>query len=347
MTHLAIGDYYYQRRFLAELKDAFPNIELDIWIDDCRSRPKAWHTGRNQTLSQWLGAESHIHEIYPIVGDRAERNSQIEKAKNKNYDIVFFIARSRSEQFAKYARQIAPQGWVVGTKNKPFENIFSKLLHFNKIDGWLDYQAVSGPKDIHITELYKSLFSKLTGVNFDSANSPLQLELPEEITVSAKKLLQGIDKKWGLKESQHILLNHLSTNAKRDYPFDKLAALIVGLHQQQNNRVFVINTPPANLQKVQEQIANSPELQNIPVIAFTAKEHFFQLPALIANVDAVITVETAIMHLASGFRKPQIVLMRESAKQWQPLNASKVLFASHRVANIEPEQVIEAFSESV
>ncbi|MGB2102628.1 MAG: hypothetical protein ACPHTF_02860 [Porticoccaceae bacterium] len=52
MTHLALGDYLYQGPFLKALALSQPNIQLDIWIDDCRQKKKSWHTGRSQSLVQ-------------------------------------------------------------------------------------------------------------------------------------------------------------------------------------------------------------------------------------------------------------------------------------------------------
>jgi hypothetical protein len=38
MSHLALGDYIYQGPFLKALADTYPNIKLDVWIDDCRKK---------------------------------------------------------------------------------------------------------------------------------------------------------------------------------------------------------------------------------------------------------------------------------------------------------------------
>lgn len=40
MSHLALGDYIYQGAFLKALTESYPNIKLDIWIDDCRKKRK-------------------------------------------------------------------------------------------------------------------------------------------------------------------------------------------------------------------------------------------------------------------------------------------------------------------
>ena len=84
-------------------------------------------------------------------------------------------------------------------------------------------------------------------------------------------------------------------------------------------------------------------MSDINVDLFTATEHFFQLPALLSLCDIVITVETAVMHLAAGLNVPQIVLMRENASQWQPLRADEILLGKHVVADIPISDIVAAF----
>ena len=61
--------------------------------------------------------------------------------------------------------------------------------------------------------------------------------------------------------------------------------------------------------------------------------------------DLVISVETAIMHLASSLSLPQIALIRKSASSWRPLKASKVLTGKKRVDNIAASKVVEAANQ--
>ena len=107
MTHLAIGDFIYQGVWLNALKEKYPHIAIDIWFDDCRRKPHSWAAGRNKTLGEWLETDGSFDTIYPIVSDLAERKAQIAAASSKGYDLIVFVGKNRSEQFAKIARQIS------------------------------------------------------------------------------------------------------------------------------------------------------------------------------------------------------------------------------------------------
>lgn len=345
MTHLAIGDYYYQRTYLAELKRRYPHLKLDIWIDDCRSRPKPWHAGRNQILCQWLDSEAHFNDIYPICSSRNERKNMIRRARQENYDIVIFMAHSRTENFAKIARNICPNGWVAGTVNKPMEKWLKKWWAFNRVDFHLNLAQEA--KKQHIQAKYQYRFSQLFGFDFPLSLSMLPLSIPSEHLKAMQQWVSNVKSGNDKKSERLVLINHLSTNPKRDLPANNLVALIAQLHHAHPQCGFVINVPPNAISTTQQLISNSSQLQGINISLFSAKEHFFQLPALLSLSDVVITVETAVMHLASGLNVPQIVLMRENALQWQPLRVDELLLGKNQVAAIPIADILAAFARII
>lgn len=342
MTHLAIGDYYYQRTFLDELTKQFPNITLDIWIDDCRSRPKSWHAGRNQILCQWLETESHINQIYPIAASKQERKQIFEKVRQQNYDIVVFMAQTRTENFAQIARQISPDGHVVGTKAKPFQHWLKKTLAFGRLNGYFNLEETQ--TQTHINDNYRDTFERLFSIEFPP-NLPIKpLEVPQEQLDKMEQWV-AIFKAQLSTTNKVVLINHLSTTHRRDLPWENLVELITGLAKSHPEYGFILNLPPAELDKTRQKIAKTDEFQGINIDVFTATEHFFQLPSLLSLSDVVITVETAVMHLASGLKTPQIVLMRESAKHWCPLNAEQVLYGKSVVGDIPVAKILQSFEK--
>ena len=143
------------------------------------------------------------------------------------------------------------------------------------------------------------------------------------------------------------MINHLSTTHRRDLPWENLIRLVTGIAKSHPEYGFVLNLPPTELKKIQQQITTTREFHELNVAAFTATDHFFQLPSLLSLSDVVITVETAVMHLASGLQTPQIVLMRESARHWCPLNAEHVLYGKSVVGDIPVEEILQAFTRLI
>jgi len=347
MTHLAIGDYMYQGLYLQALKQQYPHLQIDIWIDDCRKKPKAWHAGRNNTLCQWLDEEVAVEHIYPIAESQQQREQHIQTARQKDYDLVVFFATQRCEQFAKYAREAAPKAFIVGTKANPWSTPFSKWLHFKKIDRFFLIKPEAVAELTHISDVYRYYFHnllELAPLEY-SASRTLRLHIPEVLQQQANKTIQQLSNQANINQGYCIFINHLSTTAKRDYGWQQVKKLLQELQQANTQAVFVLNVPPAEIGEYQQRIQQDPLLSTLPLMAFTAQQHFYQLPAMIQAANLVITVETAIMHIAASLGKQQIALVRQSAKQWQPLNADAILFAGSRVDDIQVQQVVAAYKQ--
>lgn len=80
---------------------------------------------------------------------------------------------------------------------------------------------------------------------------------------------------------------------------------------------------------------------------FSAEENFFQLPAILEQCDLIVSVETAIMHLANAVHVPVIALMRQKNPEWVPIDRanSTVITAAGRgdwVKAVSVEQVMKA-----
>jgi ADP-heptose:LPS heptosyltransferase len=82
---------------------------------------------------------------------------------------------------------------------------------------------------------------------------------------------------------------------------------------------FIINVVPEEMDRVENEFKGQ-SLQGIQL--FTAQENFFQLPAILGMCRLVISVETAVMHLANAVHVPVIALMRQKTPEWAPLDTA-------------------------
>lgn len=342
MTHLAIGDFVYQGPHLQALRQKYPNIQLDIWIDDLRDRSKSWHKGRSITLCQWLNDQAFIHQIYPIAESESHRKTLIQKAREQDYDVIFFVATQRSDLFAKAARSISSTARIAGTNAKPLQNPLQKWWRFSRIDGCLDESNVPAEHRQHVSDLYAFRFQKLVGVRSNSA----MLKTPplEKWRQRAMELLDSHNPEPSI---QWLLVNPLSTSVKRDLSWSKTLGLITALHQTNPRFGFVLNLPPDQLQTFEERLRVNTSEPTIRILPFTAKEHFYELPAMLSCVDYVVTVETAIMHLAASVGTRQTALVRDSAKQWQPLGDSQVVECQGSVDSVDIAKLAQRISAHI
>ncbi|AWL10560.1 hypothetical protein HMF8227_00052 [Saliniradius amylolyticus] len=332
MSHLAIGDYIYQRTFLQQVRQKYPQLQLDIWLDDFRPRPKAWSAGRASLLKGWLESESFIDRVYPLAKDEAHRQQLLQMARSNGYDAVFFIATARSSYYAKYARFIADKSYCSGLKPS---GVLSPIGYwrFSRLDDCVpdDFDGSS------IHRIYGQRFQALTGIKPAIEVAPLTLNGTAVRRVN--RAIANWHKPFGTQKS--VLVNHLSTTYKRDYSWTKMVDVIEQLAKVHPECLFIINTPPHQKQEVESLTKSLSKERGLACVA-SSSDGVFELAAMVQAVNAVLTVETAIAHLASVFDKPQVTLMRQQSAHWCPPNASKVLFSSRYINDIPPEKVTDA-----
>ena len=344
MTHLAIGDFIYQGVWLNALKAKYPHLTIDIWFDDCRRKPHGWAAGRNKTLGEWLENDGSFDTIYPIVSNLAERKAQIAAASGKDYDLIVFVGKNRSEQFAKIARQISSSAFTVATRSKPLNNFPAKWWHFRKLDGWISFDEYARRYQ-RITDIYANIFRKVFGLTADDAGGrdSLAIKYASKYAVTARAFIDSFGD--GSETQSFVFLNHLTTAARKDYPWDQLKEVILALNQRYENLAFVVNCPPDKFDETNALIEDDEQLRALSIKAFTAIDSFFELPAVMAACDITISVDTATTHMAASLDKPQVAIMADDVKLWQPPGNSLILEGSGRAGSVAPERIVEAFSQ--
>jgi len=343
MTHLAIGDFIYQGVWLNALKSKYPHLTIDIWFDDCRRRPHSWAAGRNKTLGEWLQADGSFDTIFPIVANLAEREAQIRAASGNDYDLIVFVGKNRSEQFAKVARQVSPSAFVVATKSKPHNNFLAKWWHFKRLDGQLSFDDYAN-RYKRITEIYANVFRKVFGLTAEDAGGreSLAIKYDSGYTARAKQFIAsfGVDS-----QRPFVFLNHLSTAARKDYPWDQLKDVILALNERFEGLAFIVNSPPDKFDATSALIEQDEQLSALAIKAFTATDSFFELPAVMAECNITITVDTATSHLAASLGIPQVAIMADDVKLWQPPGDALILEGNGKASSITAGQIVEAFSQ--
>lgn len=340
MSHLALGDYIYQGPFLKALVENHPGIELDIWLDDCRREKKPWHAGRNRALVQWLSSEPHINHIYPIANSPSQLDKQIQKAHLKDYDLVIFVATHRSAIFAETAVKIVNRGKVFGAVSI---NRLDNLAHYaayNKLDGKIGLKRISSFN--HISDFYQHIFRQFFALSIDRNERLLKLDISGKLKKQCLSRINSWVNKHQLKDPKMIFINHLSTCKKRDWKLSQLEELLLLLGERFPQCLFILNAPPSDFASLNDWANNNSNIKHLAFETYSATENFFELPGLMSHCSLVISVETAIMHLASSLNLQQISLIRQSATHWRPLCNSLILKGKRRVDSIAPNEVFNA-----
>ncbi len=340
MSPMAIGDYVYQGAFLKALSEKHPQLEIDLWIDDCRAKKKFWHAGRNTVMDQWLSSEPYINYVYKMPANSAEREQNIKEAWSRDYDVIVFVTTSRISDFAAIALKIVNSGKVLGTVSTSIiDNILNYSVYKN-LDGKISIHNTFSHD--HITDFYQTIFQRFFSLLVPNDQRILKLSLAPNLIEKCAEKISNLASQYQLESPKTIFINHLSTSSKRDWRLDQVEALSVFINKSMPNSLIILNAPPHAYDDLCQWLKNNKKLNLFAIEVFTAKENFFELPALMSLCDIVISVETAIMHLASSLNLKQIALIRESAYRWRPQNSAKVILGKKRVDSIPPKTVLKS-----
>lgn len=350
ITHLAIGDFAYLQGCLRAFAEAYPHLRLHLWVDERRrtTDPAMWPHLRKYALYDWLASCPWIDKVYDQTYSPATFEASIAAAHAQAYPIVVALTVVDCHRYARLARAISPDGFVVGLK-KPAErwlHVLSRHAGYRQLDASLPVytQATRGGR--HISDIYAGWFERCFALAVPPGKRRPALDIPEAWL------------HWALAQLTHwsfagtapvVFLNAWSKSPDRTWPLERVLALVSAMRARRcwRNAGFVINTVPEARADTERLLARSRDPALARVRLFSADEHFFQLPAVMALCSLVISVETAVMHLANAVQVPVIALMRRNHPEWAPIDRdnSMVIMARHEddwVTAIEVDEVLEA-----
>ena len=347
ISHWGIGDFVYAQNYFRELSKRYPNLKMDLWLDDSRGRSfwRRWKTNNKNIIYDWLESCSFFNKIYKDTDSWWELIKIFRKMREQNYQVVVCLVGLRKHKFAKYARLISPSGYIVGAIDIVKKYQFIKKHYFKKLNvGFIDSSKEKNYSSVlySCSDYYFNVFGLVLS---DKDRLPF-INIPSKwLTYSKLKFL-----KWNIKiddnrNSKIIFINTFAKTKKRCWPTENIINLIENLRKKEefSNANYIINVLPSEYRYFENKFKNS-FLHKI--FLFTASKSFFQLPAILNFCDLVISVETSIIHLSAALNIPVISLMRQKNFEWAPYSSkSYVVWTKKRedwVKNIKVNKVIDA-----
>jgi len=346
IAHLALGDFTYLHNFFQAFAKQYPSTSIHVWVDELRrtSDTSKWPGLKRYALYDWLKACPFIAKIYDETYSPEGLKESIKWAQSERYSLVISIATLRPHRYAKLARAISPDGFLIGLRKSPQFFQFHHFLAYRSLDRVVpEFEAQKGSLT-HVTDMYAHWFKVIAAVELSHRARFPHLDIPAEWLAQAKKQLND----WGtwVPQSRLVFINPFAKTKKRCWPLDKVVRLIQAMRELPawKESVFLVNSMPQDIETVRGLIKEHCLAGTEP---FSAEENFFQLPAMLAQCELIISVETAVMHLANAVHVPVIALMRQKNPEWVPIDPeiSTVIVAEGRndwVDAISIRQVMDA-----
>jgi ADP-heptose:LPS heptosyltransferase len=326
VTHLAIGDFTYMQACLRAFARAHPHVRIHLWVDERRrtADPSAWPHLRKYALYDWLAACPWIDKVYDSTYSPAAFEHSVDEARALDYPVVASLAVVDCHRYARLARRISPRGFVVGLK-KPAERLLhmpSRWGGYRRLDAALPMYTAADCADRHISDIYAGWFARCFGVDVPPAARLPRMEIPERWVRAAHAQFAA----WGFAVGRPVVfVNAYSKSPDRTWPLERVAALARALQTRPawRDAGIIVNAVPEELDSARRMFERRPDPALAHVRLFSADEHFFQLPAVMRLCGLVISVETAVMHLANAVGVPVVALMRRNCPEWVPIDRER------------------------
>jgi heptosyltransferase III len=344
IAHLALGDFTYLQNCFQAFAQAHPHIKMHLWVDEVRRTRDAtqWEHLKKYSLYDWVASCPFFDKVYTRTYSPALYDESIREARQHAYPIVVSLATLRPHRYASLARAIAPDGFVAGMK-KP-----AGLLRLHHHLGYRKLSAAISPSGLskqpgHISNVYADWFRQLFDLEIPLSERFPFVNIPDQWKSYAHDQLAAWD--FDKRQRKLVFINPFAKTKKRCWPLERVAELIIAMKKQHawRDACFIVNAVPQELANA-KKVIDAYALERTRL--FSAEENFFQLPALLSCCDLIISVETAVMHLANAVHIPVVALMRQKNPEWVPVdtNNSTVITALRRqdwVDAISVEQVMK------
>lgn len=346
IAHLALGDYTYLQNCFKAFSEAYPHIRIHLWVDEVRRTADSskWEHLRKYSLYDWLAACPFFDKVYSSTYSPELFQQSIREAQEEGYPLVISLATLRPHKYARLARDISPHGFVTGMRERMSLFKLHRALAYRRLDATVAPYTVSRTDPQHISAVYAEWFRQLFGMQIAPGDRFPFVQIPPQWSAEAKSTLR----EWGFeaRTGNLVFVNPYAKTKKRCWPLEHVAELIKAMSARDEwcGACFIINAMPHEFAAA-KQVFDRYALERTQL--FSAHENFFQLPAMLSECDLIISVETAVMHLANAVHVPVIALMRQKNPEWVPIDAgnSTVITTAKRrewVKAITVEQVMRA-----
>jgi len=350
VAHLALGDFTYLQNCFQAFAHAFPHLRIHLWVDETRRTRDAgqWEHLRKYSLYDWVDDCGLFDKVYRETYSPALLARSIAEAQQERYPIVISLAVLKRHFYAALIRKISPDGFVVGQKKRVRPWDIPKRLIYRKLDASIPAYVARSAGLAHISAIYAGWFQTLFGFAMTAEQRFPFVRIPPRWQDWAHRQLA----QWGYRADDRIVfLNAFSKSPERSWPLRRMIELAAAIRRQPGweDACFVVNVVPEKMAEARRLFADH-ALERIEL--FSAEENFFQLPAMLSLCTLIVSVETAVMHLANAVHVPVIALMRQTSPEWTPIDAanSHVITVERRkgwVEDITADQVVAALPAAI
>ena len=274
-----IGDLIITMETLRAIKDASPTITLDLLASP-----------QNAAFARTLPFIDDV--VVHRRGPAGDALRTMRELRRRRHDVVIDGRATIRTVKAHTAALMLATGarWRVGVGQRR--------------NDWV-YTVRADPGDAsHIVEVIASLAQPF-GVSLSDRDWRAKLTLAQAERASAERTWLGIGA-----GRPRVLINISVGNSERFWNHARFAPVLARLRERLPSATLLVTAMPDE-RRVAEELARPVRGAAIPLT-------LSEVMAAVATADLVVTPDTAITHVASGFQTPTLALMRRNTEAWAP-----------------------------
>lgn len=268
-----------------------------------------------------LEQDPNIDHIYNFAdADPKRRRAEIARAQSQQYDLVVGCTFHRTTKTAIQARRASRHGYTVYMmRGKPNNRVylFSKIVFR---DGVIDMPMV--------LQLQYMLEHSL-GISFEQDERMPEIHIPAEVQARINKRVDTLLNSTGSKRL--VVINTEAATPYREWGLNNTSEFARKLIEAHPELQIALICSPAQVETLKTYFAQ----RSLPAqIQFFPTASIFEVAALLARSELLVSPDTATIHVANALRKPIIGFYVKNT-EWKPFEVPSYVFIAKQEIPIE------------
>ncbi|MBM2815713.1 MAG: glycosyl transferase family 9 [Ignavibacteria bacterium] len=314
----AIGDMIVTMPAVDVLGQILPDATIDVLASN-----------RNYSI---ISNDTRFNNYFVYNGSFHSFFKIIFKLRSQKYDAVFAFVLHKTTKAGILANLIAgKKAAKVSIRHNKRAELYSTFFNVQ-----LDVEEYRNR--MTMAELQARMVCDCFGKNFDDYSLNYQIYIKEKHRIAARKILGNFSNK------KLIAINISSGHHAR---FSKFIELIASISEKNNEYEFAIISVPSDYPLA----CTIAEKSYGKVTALNPSNDILEVCSLFEHFYAIITPDTSIVHIASAFKVPMIVMYVKSdshVNEWMPFGVDFrciITDGKKDLDSIEVQPVADAFDD--
>lgn len=322
-----IGDTIISTICLKPLKENYPNSKIDVLCGSWGKKTYEYQSKINNiyVLDHFLLNRKNINFIKKFLIFLYDYYNKIIVLRKKKYDLCIYLRGALKANLITLTAYIKPK-YTIGYTGMGCENLLDEKIEYSQF--------------IPERDNFLNLLKKIPEFKLKNKKYMYELKLGTNKLIWKKIKIE--------KNKINVFFNTDGNEKNRKLSIEKIIEILKKLEFLENINIYIVYLPnnEMKIKKLNEEILKN-NLKKTKILYKT--DNFFELGNIIKKMNLVITVDTAITHLASIFIKQIIVIYEKNPRKYPRFTSNcekeySIISKDNNISNINVNEIIESIN---